>query len=219
MSVRILQGDCREVLAPLPAYPDHYAMFLARKGLKATATGLERIPPLASHLFAFQRHCVEFSLRAGRSGCFLDTGLGKTEIELEWCQRAIEATNQKALILTPLAVAQQTKRRAERWGYEARVIRTIQQTNVLNARPPKAAEDERHLCPLQLDVIERALVLWSNPGDVVLSPFMGIGSEGVVALKLGRKFVGIELKEAYWQQACGYLDEIDGQGKLFEAAQ
>jgi DNA modification methylase len=55
--------------------------------------------------------------------------------------------------------------------------------------------------PLQLDVIERALTLWSNPGDVVLSPFAGIGSEGYVAIKMGRKFVGVELKESYFRQA------------------
>jgi hypothetical protein len=97
---------------------------------------------------------------------------------------------------------------------------TINQSNVLNVKAAKAAGDERHLCPLQLDVIERALVLWSNPGDVVLSPFMGIGSEGWQALKLGRKFLGVELKESYWRQACRYLDEIEGQGtlKLVDAA-
>jgi hypothetical protein len=100
-----------------------YAKFLASKTLRAKERGLERVPDLAPHLFPFQRHCVEFALRAGCSGLFLDTGLGKTECELEWCQKAIEATNQKALILTPLAVAGQTKRRADRWGYEARVIR------------------------------------------------------------------------------------------------
>ena len=100
-----------------------YAEFLASKAVRIKERGLECIPDLAPHLFPFQRHCVEFALRAGCSGLFLDTGLGKTEIELEWCQQAIEATGHKALILTPLAVAGQTKRRAERWGYEARVIR------------------------------------------------------------------------------------------------
>ncbi len=100
-----------------------YQEFLASKAIRADARGLSTMPELASHLFPFQRHCVEFSLRIGSSGCFLDTGLGKTEIQLEWCQKAIEATNGKALILTPLAVARQTKKRAERWGYEARVIR------------------------------------------------------------------------------------------------
>lgn len=100
-----------------------YKKFLEGKAITATERGIPKIPELASHLFAFQHHCVEFSLRTGASGCFLDTGMGKTEIQLEWCQKLIEATNKKALIWTPLAVAQQTKKRAERWGYEARVIR------------------------------------------------------------------------------------------------
>jgi superfamily II DNA or RNA helicase len=100
-----------------------YAAFLASKALRAKERGLADVPELAKHLFPFQRHCVEFALRAGASGCFLDTGLGKTEVQLEFCQRAINAINDRALILTPLSVAQQTKRRAERWGYEARVIR------------------------------------------------------------------------------------------------
>jgi hypothetical protein len=100
-----------------------YSQFLASKTLRAKLRGLDRVPELAPHLFPFQRHVVGFSLQAGASGCFLDTGLGKTEVQLEFCQKAIEATNKRALIWTPLAVAQQTKKRAERWGYEARVIR------------------------------------------------------------------------------------------------
>ena len=100
-----------------------YAAFLASKSLRATERGLKRVPELATHLFPFQSGCVDFSLRAGCSGCYLDTGLGKTEVQLEWCQKVIEATNKPALILTPLAVAWQTHRRAERWGYEAKVIR------------------------------------------------------------------------------------------------
>lgn len=85
----------------------------------------------------------------------------------------------------------------------------INQTNVLNVRAAKDVNDEKHMCPLQLDLIERAVQLWSNRGDVVLSPFMGIGSEGVVALKTDRKFVGIELKESYWKQASRYLLDIE----------
>lgn len=100
-----------------------YHDFLASKAIRAKERGLERVPDLAPHLFPFQRQCVEFALRAGASGCFLDTGLGKTEVQLEFCQRALETVNGRALILTPLAVAGQTKRRADRWGYEARVIR------------------------------------------------------------------------------------------------
>lgn len=92
---------------------------------------------------------------------------------------------------------------------------TIDQANVLNVRAAKDMGDERHLCPLQLDVTDRALVMWSNPGDVVLSPFMGIGSEGVVSLRRARKFIGVELKESYWRQACRYLDAEDRQDDLF----
>jgi hypothetical protein len=95
---------------------------------------------------------------------------------------------------------------------------TVNQTNVLNVKMARQASDERHLCPLQLDVIDRALIMWSNPGNVVLSPFMGIGSEGVQSLKHGRKFFGVELKQTYWEQACKYLYQIEGQSDLFTPA-
>ena len=92
---------------------------------------------------------------------------------------------------------------------------TVDQSKVLNVKLAREQNDERHLCPLQLDVIERALVMWSNPDDVVLSPFTGIGSEGVTSLKLGRRFVGCELKESYWRQAVRYLEAQDRQDDLF----
>lgn len=102
---------------------DKYAEFLASKTVRVVERGLAETPELATHLFPFQAHCVEHALRVGTAGCFLDTGLGKTEVQLEWSQKALEASNGRALILTPLAVAGQTARRAARWGYEARVIR------------------------------------------------------------------------------------------------
>jgi hypothetical protein len=106
----------------------------------------------------------------------------------------------------------------EQWQeWASPVWMTIHQSNVLNVKAAKGNNDERHLCPLQLDVIDRALVMWSNPNDVVLSPFMGIGSEGVQSLKLGRRFIGVELKESYWRQSCRYLDECDKQSTLFAA--
>lgn len=74
-------------------------------------------------------------------------------------------------------------------------------------------KDEKHLCPLQLQTIERCLELWSNHGDVVLSPFAGIGSEGYQAIKSGRKFIGIELKESYYRQALRVLDYVDNEQK------
>ena len=75
------------------------------------------------------------------------------------------------------------------------------QVHIYRLPSQELGDDERHLCPLQLPLIDRALTMWSNPGDVVLSPFMGIGSEGVVAVKRKRKFIGCELKPAYWSQA------------------
>jgi DNA modification methylase len=72
---------------------------------------------------------------------------------------------------------------------------------VLPFREAKDEQDERHVHPLQLDVIERAVVLWSNPGDVVLTPFMGVGSEVYTAVKMGRKGIGMELKATYFEQA------------------
>ncbi len=82
----------------------------------------------------------------------------------------------------------------------------INQTRTLQYRSARESNDERHICPLQLDVIERALTLWSQPDDLVLSPFMGIGSEGHCSIKMGRKFVGIELKPSYFNVACQNLD-------------
>jgi DNA modification methylase len=92
---------------------------------------------------------------------------------------------------------------------------TVDQGRVLNKDGARDHHDERHICPLQLDVIERAIELWSNPGDLVYSPFTGIGSEGVGALTLDRKFVGSELKESYFKQACENLKNAKSQLTLF----
>jgi len=85
----------------------------------------------------------------------------------------------------------------------------IRETNTLNARVARDSADERHICPLQLDFIERCVRLWSNRGEVVLSPFAGIGSEVYVAARLGRYGLGIELKPSYWQTAVDNLRGLD----------
>lgn len=77
----------------------------------------------------------------------------------------------------------------------------INPSDTLQYRSAREGQDERHICPLQLEVIRRAIRLWSNPGDIVFSPFAGIGSEGWCAIQMGRKFIGAELKESYWHQA------------------
>jgi hypothetical protein len=101
-----------------------YVRFLESKVIRAEKRGMARVPKLASHLFPFQRHCVEFALRAGSAGNFLSTGLGKTACELEWSAHAAEVTNGRAIILAPLSVGWQIAQEAKRWGYDARVIRS-----------------------------------------------------------------------------------------------
>ncbi len=88
---------------------------------------------------------------------------------------------------------------------------TVRQGNVLNGRLARTEEDEKHICPLQLDVIERCLTLYSNPGDLILDPFNGIGSTGYQALKMGRKYLGIELKPEYAAQAARFLSGVEAE--------
>lgn len=103
----------------------------------------------------------------------------------------------------------------QRWA--SCVWMDIDQTNVLNVRAAREKDDERHLCPLQLDLIDRAIRLWSNEGDTVLSPFMGIGSEGFQARKAKRRFVGVELKQSYFRQAVKNLHAAESEGRdLFD---
>jgi hypothetical protein len=87
----------------------------------------------------------------------------------------------------------------------------IRETNTLNARVARDSADERHICPLQLDFIERVVRLWSNPGETVLSPFAGIGSEIYTAVRLGRRGVGIELKPSYWRTAVDNCTQIENE--------
>ena len=85
--------------------------------------------------------------------------------------------------------------------YASPVWMDINPSDTLQASSARDEKDERHICPLQLPVIRRALNLWTNPGDIVLTPFLGIGSEAYVALEMGRRAIGIELKPSYYQQA------------------
>jgi DNA modification methylase len=85
--------------------------------------------------------------------------------------------------------------------YASPVWMDINPSDTLQYRSARDEKDERHICPLQLDVIKRAILLWTNPGDIVLTPFLGIGSEAYVALELKRRAIGIELKESYYEQA------------------
>ena len=94
----------------------------------------------------------------------------------------------------------------------------INQSDTLQYRSVREEKDERHVCPLQLQVIQRGIELWTNPGDVVLTPFMGIGSEAYMAVKMGRKAIGVELKDSYYRQAVANVKEAinNKQTDLFE---
>lgn len=90
----------------------------------------------------------------------------------------------------------------------------IRETATLNTTVARENEDERHICPLQLPLIERCVRLWSNRDETVLSPFAGIGSEGFVAVKWGRRFVGCELKPSYWKTAVANLERAEYEANL-----
>ncbi|HPC84825.1 MAG TPA: DNA methyltransferase [Thermoanaerobaculaceae bacterium] len=106
----------------------------------------------------------------------------------------------------------QTENRYSHWiwrQYASAFWDDVRLDRVLPFKPARDQEDEKHVHPLQLDVIDRALVLWSNPGETVLTPFMGVGSEVYSAVRAGRRGIGIELKPAYYRQALMNLQTIE----------
>jgi DNA modification methylase len=101
-------------------------------------------------------------------------------------------------------------------NYASPVWMDIRQGDTLQRESARDNNDERHISPMQLQIMERAYQLWTNPGDVVLDPFNGIGSSGYVALQMGRKYIGVELKESYYRCALTNLSnsEYSHQGQL-----
>ena len=94
----------------------------------------------------------------------------------------------------------------------------INPSDTLQFKSAREHDDERHICPLQLDVIRRGMRLWTAPGDVVLTPFLGIGSEAYCAVEMGRKAIGVELKKSYFDQAVKNLDALAAQHDMFATA-
>jgi hypothetical protein len=185
-----------------------YDDFITAKTKRAQSHGFEPME-ITAPLFAWQRHVVEWAVRQGRAALFEDCGLGKTAQQLEWAHQVKLKTSGMVLILTPLSVAKQTESEARKFGIAASVVETGSQCNGTGIYITNYDKLDH------FDVIERAVMLWSNPGDLVYSPFAGIGSEGVGALTLGRRFVGSELKESYFKQACGNLRNAKAQLQLF----
>lgn len=97
------------------------------------------------------------------------------------------------------------------WNYPRQ---DLPESDVLNVKVARSDKDEKHLCPMPLNITRRALRMWSKTGDVVFSPFMGIGSEGVVSLEEGRKFIGTELNPAYYRQAVRTLNDAENSGAV-----
>lgn len=92
-------------------------------------------------------------------------------------------------------------------NYASPVWMDIRQSNTLQRKSARAEKDEKHIAPLQLEVIQRCIELWTNPNDIVFDPFGGIGSTSYVALTLGRRTISSELKESYFQQMKGNVEE------------
>ena len=100
-------------------------------------------------------------------------------------------------------------------NYASPVWMDIRQSDTLQKKSAREEKDERHICPLQLEVIQRCIELWTNPTDIVLDPFAGIGSVPYTAVRLGRRGIGVELKESYYKQAVNNL-EIAVKGDVME---
>lgn len=114
---------------------------------------------------------------------------------------------------TPPIVHDAAQHPLETWqDLASPVWMNMRETDVLNVKVARDDQSEKHLCPMPLDITERAIRLYTNPGDTVYSPFMGIGSEGYQALKMGRRFIGTELKAAYYRQAVLNLSQAEAEG-------
>ncbi len=112
----------------------------------------------------------------------------------------------------PMVTGDDTRDSINIWQrYASPVWMDINPSKTLQKQSAREDDDERHICPLQLEVIERGVQLWTNPGDTVFSPFGGIASEGYQSIKMGRKFIGCELKESYWTQGCQNLRNAEAE--------
>lgn len=181
-----------------------YDKFLETKRKTITDSGFsideQYLNPL---LFDFQKFTVCNALRKGKYAIFADCGCGKSFMQIEWAYQVSKHTDKPVLILAPLAVVAQTIAEADHFGYKIHTIGTglIQITNYE-----------------QLDNIERSLHLWTNKGDIVYTPFLGIGSELYQSLKMGRKGMGGELKSSYFELAgrnCTNAELANGQMLMF----
>lgn len=130
-----------------------------------------------------------------------------SELELEAGKLGVESSEIEANMLP-----------VDEWQRLASPIWTdINPNDTLQFRSAREHDDERHICPIQLEVVRRGIKLWTNPGDIVLTPFLGIGSEAYCAVEMGRKAIGVELKKSYFDQAVKNIDSLAAQFDMFAA--
>lgn len=177
-------------------FPDEYAGQLGIKQRKRKAAAYAP----SEWLFDYQRDIAAMAITKKRYSVFADCGLGKTAILTEFARYIFQSKKRpRVLIVSPLMVVAQT------------------------VAEGRGEDDTKHICPLQLEVIRRLVRLYSSPGEVVFSPFTGIGSEGYVSLSLFRKFYGCELKAEYHAAAIRNLDrairsrKVEAEQVLFPA--
>lgn len=121
------------------------------------------------------------------------------------------ASEVEAALVRPVSHTQESFPLPQWQQWASPVWMDVNHTDTLNVAAARDDRDEKHMCALPLPIVERCLGLWSNPGDVVLSPYAGIGSEGYQALKMGRRFVGVELKDSYFEHAQMNLHKAKAQ--------
>ncbi len=205
-----------------------YAEFLQRKASHGSASGFEPLF-MPEFLFDFQAHLmakklahqtiVEDSSRCGVASAdylLVFRSAGENPEPITHPRGLIEYAGERPIPHDLLKyrgrLGKQTENRYSHWiwrQYASAFWDDVRIDRVLPFKASRDRDDEKHVHPLQLDVIDRAVILWSNPGDVVLTPFMGVGSEVYSAVRAGRVGVGIELKEAYFNQAVKNLESVD----------
>ena len=183
-----------------------YADFLAGKRRHDPMTGIADPGALPDFFKPHQDAITRWALKRGRAAVFAGTGLGKTLIELAWGY----GSSRPGSRATCSAVAWASGRimlssSSSRQRAPSNTCQPIWATEIATWRD---RADEQHIAPLQLDVIARCIDLWSNPGDIVLTPFLGIGSEVWGAVAAGRRGIGFELKPSYFAQARANLEAL-----------
>lgn len=173
-----------------------YIEFLRSKIPQAEVCGFQ--PPTEVHagLFPHQGDVATWACKGGRRAVFASFGLGKTRIHLQLSQWVTDHTGGLFLIIAPLGVRQEfTKSDGPALGMQIPLNTELSARNI-----------EKHVCPLQLDIIERCIRRYSNEGEIILDPFMGVGSTAVQALKMKRKALGCELNADYWKVSAAFCE-------------